>query len=197
MLIFLHFTHKTFWMSRQQRSFLPRSETRAAIHKEAPAMPHKPAETKTHTELSESSSSSMNTNEISSPVKMSQPQHPPSLSPASIARHIQALRNQGLPYTSTSSKKHYSLEEWLSKLDNIIEDSTNGVVAARRHSLPPSQHKRSLSDGVEVTERPRKRARRRNSFVIHRDANGHNVSLLHSVPEQQDNSVDEERDAQE
>jgi hypothetical protein len=103
--------------------------------------------------------------------------------PSALASlQIQALQRQGLPYTSTKFDltKNYSLKEWLSRLDVIIEEST---AIARSHSVPPAGQKRSASEDKQLREGvscPRKRQRRRNSFVIHRDAHGRNVKILNS-----------------
>jgi hypothetical protein len=91
-----------------------------------------------------------------------------------------------LPYQLTFDGRKYSVHEWLTNLDSIIEECKNNHAqhsdnAANDETVRDKQqalHKHFLENGTEEQEPscppPRCKRQRRNSFVIHHDGLGQN-----------------------
>jgi hypothetical protein len=121
----------------------------------------------------------------------------------SLAQHNMA--HLKLPYELSVDSKRLSIQQWLSNLDILVDDCKQHQMMYHNHSnfnvRPQSDHlstdvqeedhqsvnerKHSLDytqeeEGDEslVAQPPRRKRQRRNSFVIHRDAHGHSMSLL-------------------
>ena len=135
--------------------------------------------------------------------------------------HRSALRH--LPFDlhfNDDCTKKYSIHDWIHNLDAIIEGCKNDHFRSKQ---PQECHKRSLScNDVQTSSSttpptqdnddpattnystsssttaspPRRKRQRRNSFVIHRNHLGQNVSLLNSLQEVANTMKDDDSDSE-